>query len=642
MAPYLDALAAVRLGLNSPAVAEAAFPDAAGMAAGFDGYRATLAELGALDFDEQIYRGIEILVRDPDARRVAQARCRRLLVDEFQDLTPAHLLLIRLLAAPGFDCFGVGDDDQVIYGYSGATPEYLIDFPRYFPGAGQHSLEVNYRCAPEIVRAARNLLSHNERRIDKVICAPEESAPGQGRDMGRSPEHRDVALDVRTAPADELAALAVEVLTGWRESGVPLDDMAVLARVNSGLLAVQVACVESGVPCSTPLGAAVLNRTGIRTALAYLRIGADPDHIRSEDVRDTIRRPSRGIAPMVVDMLTGRRTTSITEIRRLAGRLSGRDVKKLEAYAGDLAAVAAAHGKSSAAMLRTVRLGIGLDATMDVLDASRRAADRSTHTDDLVALESVAALHQDAATFEPWLREVLTRPAAHGPAVVLSTVHRIKGKEWERVIVFGASSGLFPHRMSDDEEGERRVFHVALTRARSQAVVLADAAAPSMFVGELERPAPARRDSATGAGADPGSRSTSSGPGRDAVGRGARGRPHGRVVGETSGRAPRGRSSASRAPRVLRREGDGGVVETALREWRSAVARREGVPAYVVLNDAELVGLALRGPQSLAELAACRGMGPIRLERWGDEILAVLETIRANGPTSGVDPAEAP
>ena len=70
----------------------------------------------------------------------------RLLVDEFQDLTPAHLLLIRLLAAPGYDCFGVGDDDQVIYGYSGATPEFLIDFPRYFPGAAHHPLEVDCRC----------------------------------------------------------------------------------------------------------------------------------------------------------------------------------------------------------------------------------------------------------------------------------------------------------------------------------------------------------------------------------------------------------------------------------------------------------------------------------------------------------------
>ncbi len=151
VAPYLAALSAIRLGLSSPEAVEEDIPDASGVAAGFDGYRRALAERGAVDFDEQIYGAIEILVTDPGARSAVQARCRRLLVDEFQDLTPAHLLMIRLMAAPSFDCFGVGDDDQVIYGYSGATPEFLIDFPRYFPGADHHPLEVNYRCPPSIV-----------------------------------------------------------------------------------------------------------------------------------------------------------------------------------------------------------------------------------------------------------------------------------------------------------------------------------------------------------------------------------------------------------------------------------------------------------------------------------------------------------
>jgi superfamily I DNA/RNA helicase len=109
------------------------FPTRPGIAEGFATYRSALADLGAVDFDEQIYRAIEILLTDPDARMRAQSSCRYLLVDEFQDLNPAHLLLIRLLAAPAYDCFGVGDDDQVIYGYSGATPEFLIDFPATSP-----------------------------------------------------------------------------------------------------------------------------------------------------------------------------------------------------------------------------------------------------------------------------------------------------------------------------------------------------------------------------------------------------------------------------------------------------------------------------------------------------------------------------
>ena len=109
---------------------------------------------------------------------------------------------------------------------------------------------------------------------------------------------------VLKAPADALAGLAVEAISAWRAGGVDPGDIAVLARVNSALLPVQVACMEAGVPCTTPLSASVLERTGIRTALAYLRIGADPDSIRREDVQETIRRPSRGIASNVVDMLT--------------------------------------------------------------------------------------------------------------------------------------------------------------------------------------------------------------------------------------------------------------------------------------------------------------------------------------------------
>ena len=123
VAPYIEALSAIRLGLTAPQRSKRPSPTRSGIAEGFDRYRAALAEAGAVDFDEQIYRAIEILLTDPDGPGASpRPACRYLLVDEFQDLNPAHLLLIRLLAAPAYDCFGVGDDDQVIYGYAGATP----------------------------------------------------------------------------------------------------------------------------------------------------------------------------------------------------------------------------------------------------------------------------------------------------------------------------------------------------------------------------------------------------------------------------------------------------------------------------------------------------------------------------------------
>lgn len=601
VAPYLDALAAVRLGLASPDVVEQAIPDAAGLADGFETYRDELRHRRVVDFDEQIYRAVEILVRDPDARSAAQRSCRRTLVDEFQDLTPAHLLLIRLLCAPGYDCFGVGDDDQVIYGYSGADPRFLIDFASYFPGAGSHALEVNYRCPPAVVEAASHLLSYNERRVKKTIRTPpvrrDPPPPAAGRLSGAG------AVATVGVPGEELAQVATGIVAEWLAEGARHDEVAVLARVNSVLLPVHVACLEAGIPVSSTLGPAVLRRTGVRTALAYLRIAQRPDQIRREDVRETIHRPSRKISKMVAEMLTKRASTSVSDIRRLAGRLSGGDVPKLEEYAGDLEQVAAA--ASTVEALRTVRLDLGLGAQMDMLDGSRKEADRSTHADDLLAIEAVAALHPEPAGFQEWLTEHLARPPASGPAVLLSTVHKIKGKEWPRVMVFGANQGLFPHRLGDDHEGERRVFHVALTRALERAVVLYDTDAPSPFLQELDgsRPhTPLRSGRA---------RTGSVGTGRD---RGPA--PNGRVhAGRTSPARPE--------PRVAPATAD--AIDQALRAWRTATAKSENVPAYVVLNDADLRGVAEQAPSSLKELRRCRGMGPLRLERYGDEILALVE-----------------
>jgi DNA helicase-2/ATP-dependent DNA helicase PcrA len=674
VAPYLDALSAIRLGLRHPEAVEGEVPDASGVAEGFHAYREAMATRRVVDFDEQIYRAIEILVTDPSARGQAQRRCRRLLVDEFQDLNPAHLLLIRLLCAPGYDCFGVGDDDQVIYGYSGATPAFLLEFPRYFPGAGHHVLEVNYRCPPAIVGAARHLLSHNRQRLEKSVASRDGRRDATPLHAG--PLAGKGAVAVLRTPGDALATRCIEIVDSWRGEGVDLTEIAVLARVNSALLPVLVGCLGAGIPASSSLGPAVLRRTGVRTALAYLRIGCSPERISRSDVADTIRRPSRKIARNVVQMLTTRPCGSLADVRRLAGRLSGGDVRRVDAYADDIETVAAACKVSSAAALRAVRLAVGLGASVDVLDLSRGEADRSTHADDLMALESVAALHPDAATFEPWLREMLTRPSPSGPAVLLSTVHKIKGKEWPRVVVFGATEGLFPHRLADDDEGERRVFHVAITRAITQVAVLADADHPSPFVDELDRPAPppapsgARRPGV-------GTQRTPS-PGDAPLhgarrARGARGRAQREAPGVTavvgldlhhgghSARVVEVRATAAVVRigtlrtelhfgtevrvdghlRTLRGPVAGSAdpgttsgAEAALRAWRRTAAKEARAPAYVVLTDADLQGIAERMPATPDELASCRGMGAIRLERYGDEILAILASVSQGSQTS--------
>jgi DNA helicase-2/ATP-dependent DNA helicase PcrA len=671
LAPYLDALATIRLGLIPPEKAEDLHPDAAGIAAAFPAYRDILHNAGRLDFDEQSYRAIELLLTDPDLRSEVRAEARTLLVDEFQDLTPAHLLLIRLIAGPAADVFGVGDDDQVIYGYAGADPGFLIDYRRYFPAAATYDLQVNYRCPPTIVDAARTLLGHNRRRIPKTIHpgAPDSVSPD--------------GLAVRAVTSDDMGPAAVEVVRQWGGEGVPYSDIAVLTRVNSSLLPVQLLLDQAGIPCRAAVGPWILERAGTAAALAYLRIAADPNRITRGDLRATVRRPSRKISPKAIEMLTRDAVTSLRSIRGLSAWLADKDAfvkdaDRVDAYATDVEALAEAMAKpgtTTADLLRFVRDTIGLGEAMETLDASKGVLDRSSNGDDLAALLQVAHLHTDAATFETWLQERLAEGRARSSdgavqdssggdaaesAVHLATVHKVKGREWSRVIVFGADAGLFPHRLSVDVEEERRIFHVAITRAKDQAIVLGDTSGPSPFIDELTRPAPphpavdpndpnpfrrlevpAPPPATTRAGrskakakptngepgftAAPGAEITLAGGLRCTIKEVRRGE----VLAETAtGSTVVSLGSAIRAcgenVRLVAppERVDAGIA--ALKAWRTAMAKEEGKPPYVYLSDAHITDIAERDPDTLDRLARCKGIGPGKLDAYGETLLSIL------------------
>jgi DNA helicase-2/ATP-dependent DNA helicase PcrA len=672
LAPYLDALATIRLGLVPPEKAEDMHPDAAGIAAAFPAYRDALHSAGRLDFDEQIYRAIELLLTDPDLRSEVRAEARTLLVDEFQDLTPAHLLLIRLIAGSAADVFGVGDDDQVIYGYAGADPGFLIDYRRYFPAAATYDLQVNYRCPPAIVDAARTLLGHNRRRIAKTI-RPGDRPPVAG------------ALAVSSVGSDDMGPSAVEIVRQWADDGVAYSDMAVLTRVNSTLLPVQLLFDQAGVPCRAAVGPWILERAGTAAALAYLRIAADPDRISRADLRATVRRPSRKISPKAIEMLTRDAVTSLRSIRGLSAWLAdkeafAKDVDRVDAYAADLEALAEATAKpgtTTADLLRFVRDTIGLGEAMETLDASKGTLDRSSNGDDLAALLQVAPLHPDGATFEAWLQERLAAAVARSsngaqgpsggdtvePAVHLATVHKVKGREWARVIVLGADAGLFPHRLSADVEEERRIFHVAVTRAKDQAVVLSDTAGLSPFVDELTRPAPPRPavdpndpnpfrrlgmppapTAPTRAGRSKAKAKPTSGEPGFAAAQGAeitlagglratiKEIRRGEVLAETgTGSTVVGFGSAIRANgesvRLVAPPERVGSAIAALKAWRTALAKQEGKPPYVYLSDAHISDIAERDPDTLDRLARCKGIGPGKLDSYGETLLALLDDL---------------
>jgi DNA helicase-2/ATP-dependent DNA helicase PcrA len=641
-APYLEALGEVRLGLVDPNVIEAQRDDVAGFGAMFDEYRDKLHADRAIDHDEQIYGAIEALLRAPEIRREFQREARHLLVDEFQDLTPAQLLLLRLVAAPAYDVFGVGDDDQVIYGYAGADPEFLINYDRYFPGGTHHALATNYRCPARVVAATRNLLSYNRRRIDKQIVAAKE-------DDGGAPD----SLSIVTSPPERVARAAVDQVAAWLEGGAAPADIAVLSRVNSVLLPAQLLLGEANVPCWTPVSVAVLNRTGTRTALAYLRLALAAGNgtgFHGGDLALAARRPSRSLRREVLQRLERRRQWRLPQLRREADGLNSSAAGKFEAFCDDLESLGRAfdRGATTDQLLMRIRDDIGLGAALATLDLSGKAPDAS-HRDDLNALIAVATFEPDPAAFEPWLRARLR--AANEPArddgVALSTVHRVKGMEWPYVVVLGAHDGLMPHALADDIEEERRIFHVAITRGDTAVHVVADAGSPRPFLDELREPAPpeaAKPARAVAAAATP------SAPGRGRTTftaelgmlvtfAGSNGpivelRTDAAVMEDTNGARlliPYGerverdgrRAQLTRGASLDITHASPEVV-TALKAWRKQRASNDGMPAYIVLSDAHLEGIADRRPESLAELARCTGIGPTKLERYGDEIIAVI------------------
>jgi len=541
--------------------------------------------------------------------------------------------------------FGVGDDDQTIYGYNGADPRWLIEYGTLFPGAGEHPLEVNYRCPADVVAQADRLLRRNLRRVPKTIRS---SRPGTS---GAS------FISTETPVADTTSAVVEAV-----QAGLDPNDAAVLTRVNATLVPVQISLMRAGVPVRTVVGAEFLDRASVRSALAWLRLGCgSADSLTSEDLAEALRRPSRNLSPRLAGWVAEQR--SLQGLARLAARLdTPRDASRVLEFGEDLARfrAAAAHGTTST-LVDMLCDDIGLAGTLATLDLNRRGMNAPSQSDDLLALRQLAALHDDPATFPRWLRGELQQPRSN-EGVTLATVHRVKGQEWPFVVVHLADAEQFPHRLADDVAEERRVFHVAITRT-SDRVTIVSSPEQSPFIAELTREP---TDSELRPRAAPPARTatTTSAPARSAKDGPARGplagdqvvagpglvlvdQGHEWVVigiadddpatvmatrGDTSRRfrfgakvATAGKQRGALAPADPAMASVAPAVFDHLRQLRERV--RQGKPAYTVFDDATLERIALALPRSLEQLARVKGVGPAKLEQYGDQVVALVDDL---------------
>ena len=337
-------------------------------------------------------------------------------------------------------------------------------------------------------------------------------------------------------------------------------------------------------------------------ALAWLRVALDPENLMPDDLESIRRRPSRGFPRWISKWLANCR--SLDDLRIVGRRIDDERVAgKVDEMADDIGMLAgvAATGAGTRELLETVRDRIGLGGAMEMLDGSKGSEATASHLDDLEGLIQVADLHDDPGGFEPWLRAAL-EASAGGEGVRLATVHRVKGREWDRVAVYGANQGLLPHRLSESYEAERRVMHVAITRARHRCTVLADAERPSPFLAEIrgEAKEAATKPAVTAA-----------------------------TLGSATARSRQGDGPSRRRSPL---EGAGPVVACGRRGAARPGARRAptrtACPPTSSSPTSSSRGSRRRCRPSDRELLACNGIGPTKLERYGEDILAILDTVR--------------
>ena len=289
----------------------------------------------------------------------------------------------------------------------------------------------------------------------------------------------------------------------------------------------------------------MLNRTGTRTALAYLRLAVA---VAANSSLAGSRHRGRGAAARVARCAerccdaSSAGNGGLPNCEQRPSELTGAAADKFEAFCDDLETArsrACATARPPPTLLVRIRDDVGLGTALTTFDLSGKRPEGS-HRDDLNALIAVAALEADPVAFEPWLRARLRAPneSPSDDGVAVSTVHRVKGMEWPYVVVLGAHEGLMPHALADDIEEERRVFHVAITRADTAVHIVADRSAPAPFLDELHAPAPADYKPR---------RSSSASPERTTpAGRGARRRRR------SACSSPRSRTGAASAPRATR------------------------------------------------------------------------------------------
>jgi DNA helicase-2/ATP-dependent DNA helicase PcrA len=444
-------------------------------------YQQRLTSANAMDFDDLIMKTVEVLQKFPDARARYRTRFKHILVDEYQDTNHAQYILIRELVGtdrdgiPAAELCVVGDADQSIYGFRGATIRNIMQFEEDYPDATTILLEQNYRSTQNILSAANSVISKNESRKEKNLWSDSGSGPKLMGFVAENEHHE--AEFVR----DELFKLS-------KDETSKFGDTAIFYRTNAQSRVFEEVFMRSAVPYKVVGGVRFYERKEIKDLLAYLRVLVNPNDEVS--LRRIINTPKRGIGDRALDAIDDvAKRDSISFWSALSSStstdLSPRANASIQAFVSMLVAlqvlVEANRPPSTIAAAILEQSGL-----LEELRASHDPQDevRVENLEELVAVieeyEERSISEGETPTLGAFLEEVslvadadeIPEGEDHGGVVTLMTLHTAKGLEFPTVFLTGMEEGVFPHSRTLGEkkelEEERRLAYVGLTRARER------------------------------------------------------------------------------------------------------------------------------------------------------------------------------
>ncbi len=446
----------------------------------YSGYESALQEKNKLDFEDMLTLTYELFSQRPDILRAVQNRYRYILIDEFQDINRIQYEIIRMMAGERKNLTVVGDDDQSIYRFRGARPEIMLHFPKDYPGAAQVLLDINFRSSSQIVEASAKLIARNKERFQKKFTA----------NRGKL---RPVAIGEFNNPLEEVLSI-IKDLQGYKALGISFDQVAVLYRTNLQPRLLSEQLMKYAIPFVIKDNIPNLFEHWIaKDVKAYIRLalgqGRRADWLRIYNKPNRyIKRESLFSTSLSIDYLLDYYSDKPYMVDRIL---------ELKWHLKSLSRLTP--GKA----LAHIRRAMGY---FDYLKeyCRERSIDAEEFTDVYSELESSAAEYQ---TFEDWfchmeeyakeLQDAREKSKKQEHGVRLMTFHGAKGLEFDIVYIIDVNEGIVPYKKAKSKaelEEERRMFYVAMTRARDRLFICYckknyhKEYEKSLFITELQKP----------------------------------------------------------------------------------------------------------------------------------------------------------